>query len=104
MASKKRTTVNAQSFYTNALQAVANMRPEANDQGTRPARQHLPVGAGEEAVAAFITDLIHENQQQQDILTHALETLESVLDDGLNFTTEQSADRAITAIKQALAN
>jgi hypothetical protein len=59
-------------------------------------------GASAEAVAAFIVRLINAAQQNRDILRDAMEALEAVMNDGLNFTTEQTAEHVIISIKQVV--
>jgi hypothetical protein len=57
-------------------------------------------GASAEAMAAFITGLVNAAQQNKDLLRDAMEALESVINDGLDFSTEQAAEHVIKDIKQ----
>jgi hypothetical protein len=59
-------------------------------------------GASAEAVATFIVRLINAAQQNRDILRDAMEALEGVMNDGLNFTTEQTAEHVIISIKKVV--
>ena len=63
---------------------------------------HHTAGAGHEAMAAYVLALIHEHQRKQGVLKDALDALEAVINDGLTFTTEQAAERAVTNIKRVI--
>ena len=59
--------------------------------------------ASAEAIASFIIQLVNGHQQNNDLLRDAMAALEAVVNDGLNFTTEQTAEHVITHIKQVVA-
>jgi hypothetical protein len=59
-------------------------------------------GASAEAVASFIVRLVNAAQQNRDILRDAMAALEAVMNDGLNFTTEQAAEHVIISIKKVV--
>jgi hypothetical protein len=59
-------------------------------------------GASAEAVASFIVRLVNTSQKNRDILRDAMAALEAVMNDGLNFTTEQTAEHVIISIKQVV--
>jgi predicted membrane chloride channel (bestrophin family) len=60
---------------------------------------HPTSGASAEAVAQFLCDLVNDNRKNKSLLHDAMAALEQVLNDGLNFSTEQAADRVVTRIK-----
>ena len=55
-----------------------------------------------EEIATFITRLVNHYQQNKQLLRDAMEALEAVMKDGLNFTTEQTAEHAVLNIKQVV--
>jgi hypothetical protein len=57
-------------------------------------------GASAEALAAFIASIVNAAQQNEDLLRDAMEALEAVVNDGLNFTTEQAAEHVIANIRR----
>jgi hypothetical protein len=57
-------------------------------------------GASAEALAAFIASIVNAAQQNEDVLRDAMEALEAVVNDGLNFTTEQAAEHVIANIRR----
>jgi hypothetical protein len=59
-------------------------------------------GASAEAVASFIARLVNAAQQNRDLLRDAMAALEAVINDGLNFTTEQTAEHVVNSIKQVV--
>jgi hypothetical protein len=59
-------------------------------------------GASAEALATFIARVVNATQQNKDLLRNAMEALEAVVNDGLNFTTEQAAEHVINDIKQVV--
>ena len=59
-------------------------------------------GASAEVLANSIVCLVNATRQNEDLLRHAMEALEAVMNDGLNFTTEQTAEHVISDIKQVV--
>jgi hypothetical protein len=57
-------------------------------------------GASAEALAAFIARAVNTTQQNKDLLRDAMDALEAVVSDGLNFTTEQAAEHVIANFKR----
>jgi hypothetical protein len=60
---------------------------------------HPTSGASAESLAAYVTAVINEHQGKSDLLHDAMRALESVMEEGLNFSTEQDADHVIARIK-----
>ena len=54
-------------------------------------------------MANFIMHLVNSYRQNNDLLRDAMAALEAVVNDGLNFTTEQTAEHVITHIKNVVA-
>jgi hypothetical protein len=52
------------------------------------------------ALGDFIVSLVNERQQDGDVLQAAFDALGGVLQEGLNFSTEQDADRVVAALKK----
>ena len=61
---------------------------------------HQTSGDGAEAVATYVTAIINQYQSKADLLQEAITALQSVMDEGLNYSTEQAADRVLTSIKK----
>ena len=59
-------------------------------------------GASAEALATFIARIVNATHQNKNLLRNAMEALEAVINDGLNFTTEQAAEHAISDIKRVV--
>jgi hypothetical protein len=59
-------------------------------------------GACHERMAASILALIHEHQEKQNALHCAMEALELVMADGLTYSSEQLAERALSRIKNVI--
>ncbi len=57
-------------------------------------------GVSAEAMAQFICGLINDSQNDQDLLREAMKALESVVEEGLNYSTEQNVDEVIASIKK----
>lgn len=56
-------------------------------------------GARAKRIANFIVTLINEGMTNKNALREASSALEAILTEGLNFSTEQDADRTIRRIK-----
>ena len=54
-------------------------------------------------MANFIMHLVNSYRQNDALLRDAMAALEAVVNDGLNFTTEQTAEHVITHIKNVVA-
>lgn len=64
---------------------------------------HTTSGKGHETTAEFILAIIHEHQRKQGVLKDALDALELCLEeDGLTFSSEQAAERAVAKIKRVI--
>jgi pyridoxal/pyridoxine/pyridoxamine kinase len=61
-------------------------------------------GASHDAMAASILALIHEHHEKRNALRDAIEALELVLKDGMTFSSEQAAERAVDSIKKVIAD
>jgi hypothetical protein len=59
----------------------------------------LPSGARTKSMANFIVTLINEAITNKDTLREASSALEAILTEGLNFSTEQDADRVVRRVK-----
>jgi hypothetical protein len=59
-------------------------------------------GVSHETMAASILSLIHEHQEKRNTLHDAMEALELVMNDGLTYSSEQAAERAVTNIKKII--
>jgi hypothetical protein len=59
-------------------------------------------GASAEALAAFIAGAVNTARRHRELLSDAMKALEAVMDDGLDFSTEQSAEHVIRDIKQVM--
>jgi hypothetical protein len=59
-------------------------------------------GASHEAMAASILALIREHQEKRNALHDAVEALELVIADGLTYSSEHLAERAVTNIKKLM--
>lgn len=57
-------------------------------------------GASAEMLADFIIGQINNINQNKDLCSDALEALESILQDGINFSTEQAADLVLKRAQQ----
>jgi len=53
-----------------------------------------------EVMAQFICGLVNDNHKKKDLLKEALRALESVLEEGLNYSTEQELDEVVAHIKE----
>jgi hypothetical protein len=60
-------------------------------------------GASAETAAAYIAGLVNDMHENGDVLQSALEALEAIVDEGLNFSTEQDADIVIRRLKNRYA-
>lgn len=74
-----------------------------NDDGVR--RQtiltvHATSAPAHDIMAPSILALIHEHQEKRNALHDAIEALELVMTDGLTYSSEQVAERAVTNIKK----
>jgi hypothetical protein len=58
-------------------------------------------GASAEALAAYITAIVNQQQRRQDLLQDAMHALELVMEDGLNFSSEQAVEHALHNIKKS---
>jgi hypothetical protein len=56
-------------------------------------------GARADELGGFIVRLVNDSQEQGDVIHAALTALEAILEEGLTFTTEQEAERAIERLK-----
>jgi len=63
---------------------------------------HNTSGAAPETLASFILALVHEHQNKQNTLHDAMNALELVLNDCLNFTSEQAIERVVRNIKKVI--
>lgn len=59
-------------------------------------------GTGAEELAAFITRVVNATLQNRDLLQDAMKALEAVVQEGLNYSTEQEADSVATSIKRVI--
>jgi len=59
-------------------------------------------GASAEALADFLVRLVNAHQKNQNLLRDAMEALEAVMQEGLNFATEQDAYSVVASIKQVI--
>jgi len=59
-------------------------------------------GTSPEALATFIIRVVNATQQNKDLLRDAMEALEAVMKEGLNYSTEQAAEHVISDIKQVI--
>ena len=59
-------------------------------------------GASTGAIAQFICGLVNDYQKNKDLLREAMKALESVLNEGLNYSTEQDADEVVDSIKKRI--
>lgn len=58
-------------------------------------------GASAETIASYITGIINQQQRRQDLLQDAIHALELVMNDGLNFSSEQAIEHALRGIKKS---
>jgi len=56
--------------------------------------------AGARALGDDIVRLVNERQRDGDVLRAAFEALDGVLEQGMNFSTEQDADRVVETLKR----
>ena len=56
-------------------------------------------GASAENVANFIVRLINDTHRHRDLYYDAMEVLETIMHDGVNFSTEQAADSVLARMK-----
>ncbi|MFY9288427.1 MAG: hypothetical protein WAO98_07985 [Alphaproteobacteria bacterium] len=59
-------------------------------------------GASAEAIAEFALDLINDHQRNQHLLRDAIAALEAVMDDGLDFSSEQNLEKNIQKLKRQI--
>ena len=52
------------------------------------------------ALGDYIVRLVNERQRDGDVLRAAFEALDGVLEQGMNFSTEQDADRVVETLKR----
>ena len=57
-------------------------------------------GISADGVAQFICGLVNDYQKNKDLLRQAMEALEAVFEEGLNYSTEQAADQVVADIKE----
>ena len=57
-------------------------------------------GISADAMAQFICGLVNDYQKNKDLLRQAMEALEAVFEEGLNYSTEQAADQVVAQIKE----
>ena len=69
-------------------ETIANIRPA--------------FGVTAKDIAEFLIKLVNSHRERGDLLEGAAETLEAILKDGLDFTTEQSAEHIVTHIKKVM--
>ena len=75
---------------------------EANGNWEKVLTIHPSSAVSADTIAQFILGLLNNHQQNQNLLQAAMEALENVMKDGLNFTTEQSAEHVVTHIKKVM--
>ena len=57
-------------------------------------------GISSDVMAQFICGLVNDYQKNKDLLRQAMEALEAVVEEGLNYSTEQAADQVVAEIKE----
>jgi len=75
---------------------------EASGNWERIATINTTAGVSAEAMAQFICGLVNDSQKNQNLLQDAMKTLESVLEEGLDYSAAEDVDKVVADIKKVV--